>query len=418
MIEISVADSIEAAQSDLTQLDHVARSTEWKRAALVFAFTKSDKGGRPSVGSQNAPTGKLSISEFAELGIPGLSSRNSVAHYRQRWEYLMEQYGAPEVEPGAHIAVPDVEWEPRNAPERKPDPRPRPDPKPVNRQPSRTPVPRPTPPPADPEPEPDPEPQPEPTAKQPEPQPEPEPEEPRYRNMGTMAKARWVAEIKHKEGNLPVAELMQRTGLTERNTRRMVPLGSMPEEAQRLIETDQVTMRAAELLSTFQAPPDQIIGLTRKVASGRLTDDRDVIREALSTFSMWPTDFREYFLNSDMTFSEAKEARAQKDAEAKERQRKIKEARRAANLMPKHQYGAAMMQRVVDLQGAFFDLKQHPDWITPDIRDGLVELVKDIIIQGREVLNAFEPQPDVEVVDVSDEAIGKRKFEIITGELA
>jgi len=57
-------------------------------AALVWAWTEETKGGRPS---KTCPkVGRLSLSEFAALGIRGLTKRDTVAKYRAAWQWAID----------------------------------------------------------------------------------------------------------------------------------------------------------------------------------------------------------------------------------------------------------------------------------------------------------------------------------------
>jgi hypothetical protein len=56
----------------------------WGTAAIVYAYTEP---GEPHFASgEKSPDGKLNISEFADLGIRGLKTRNSVRRYRNAWQ--------------------------------------------------------------------------------------------------------------------------------------------------------------------------------------------------------------------------------------------------------------------------------------------------------------------------------------------
>ncbi len=54
-------------------------SKQWERAAIVYAFTAGEHRGRPS-NSRNTPT--ISAKAFANLGITGLCTQDSVACVR------------------------------------------------------------------------------------------------------------------------------------------------------------------------------------------------------------------------------------------------------------------------------------------------------------------------------------------------
>ncbi len=54
----------------------------WERAALVYAWTEPQRGARTDL-LQNRS--KLSLAEFADIGIVGLTKWDTVANYRQQW---------------------------------------------------------------------------------------------------------------------------------------------------------------------------------------------------------------------------------------------------------------------------------------------------------------------------------------------
>lgn len=103
----NVPSSLAKAKSELGALGKLLTVTEWERAATVWAFTYEGRGG-PRTGNK---TSQLSIREFAELGIQGLTSRPSVTAYRDQWKRAMELAGASDVQPGDTIRLPNLEWD-------------------------------------------------------------------------------------------------------------------------------------------------------------------------------------------------------------------------------------------------------------------------------------------------------------------
>jgi len=110
-MQITIPASIEEAQTELNSDWQLITAKEWRRAAIVYAFTTDqDKGGRPSreqpVGN---PTGLLTIGAFVRLGFHGLTTRESVGNYRKAWQSAMDDYMAPVPQPGMSIEI-GAEW--------------------------------------------------------------------------------------------------------------------------------------------------------------------------------------------------------------------------------------------------------------------------------------------------------------------
>lgn len=105
---IHIPASIDEAVARLEPLGRLLTAKEWERAAIVFAHTEPQQGRR-NLGD-NSP--KLSIADFAALGIVGLKSRDSVRFYHQRWAEAMKLGHAGNAVPGGKVKLPDREWTP------------------------------------------------------------------------------------------------------------------------------------------------------------------------------------------------------------------------------------------------------------------------------------------------------------------
>lgn len=99
-----IPSNIEEAREQLTGLEKVLTARHWERAAIVYAFTE-----RPGKDWRAGSMTKLSCSQFAQLGIPGLRSHMSVAHYHDAWKQAIDEGYAADVVPGDDVALPDVE---------------------------------------------------------------------------------------------------------------------------------------------------------------------------------------------------------------------------------------------------------------------------------------------------------------------
>lgn len=102
---MKIPSSIEDATLDLKGLGELIIASEWKRAAIVWAFTTNRQGQRTS------PTSGIGVIEFAALGITGLQSKNTVTKYRKAWAKAIADGVATDVKPGDVIELPAVEWQ-------------------------------------------------------------------------------------------------------------------------------------------------------------------------------------------------------------------------------------------------------------------------------------------------------------------
>lgn len=109
MTTIKIPASVEDATRELGGIDALLTAKQWARAAIVFAFTEDGQGRRTDLARKGA---KLSLAEFAQLGIAGLTKRDTVAAYRQAWA----DFGTGPVEPGQRVTLPDTDWPGRTDP--------------------------------------------------------------------------------------------------------------------------------------------------------------------------------------------------------------------------------------------------------------------------------------------------------------
>ena len=118
--QVTIPASVEAARAELSAVAALALAKDWERAAIVYAFTEPQQGKRTDVqgtldeelaaATSDSPVTRFSISEFAALGIPGLSSHVTVAKYRRAWQVAMEEGRAAEPVQGRPVDLPDMEW--------------------------------------------------------------------------------------------------------------------------------------------------------------------------------------------------------------------------------------------------------------------------------------------------------------------
>jgi hypothetical protein len=105
MTKVKIPATAGDAIHSLNGIDALLVAKHWERAAIVYAFTHNNGRGRPP---KNAETGLYSISDFARLGIMGMSE-TQVGAYRKAWESAMAD-GAADVKPGDVITLPTLPW--------------------------------------------------------------------------------------------------------------------------------------------------------------------------------------------------------------------------------------------------------------------------------------------------------------------
>ena len=125
MARIDIPLKIEDALLDLKGLGELISATEWKRAAIVWAFTEEGTAGRPSNEVNVVKSDHISIQAFAEMGISGLASRNTIKKYRKAWQRAIDVGAAKDVQPGQRVTLPDLDWQSYFNPGKTPaDPKP------------------------------------------------------------------------------------------------------------------------------------------------------------------------------------------------------------------------------------------------------------------------------------------------------
>jgi hypothetical protein len=108
---IHIPDSMADAIKSLTGISALLTAKEWERAALVYAFTDPGSGqGRRQPLTKTRE--RLSIIEFARVGIAGLKTQDTVAMYRNAWQSAIDDGRAQPVSPGDDIELPTLTWPP------------------------------------------------------------------------------------------------------------------------------------------------------------------------------------------------------------------------------------------------------------------------------------------------------------------
>lgn len=106
-MSIRIPATFEDARAQLARLDSIATATGWERSAIVYAYTHDGRGR-----SKNVETTSLDATQFAKLGITGLTEVHTVTHYRHAWQFAVDAGKAVPVGPGDDVEVPDLEWPP------------------------------------------------------------------------------------------------------------------------------------------------------------------------------------------------------------------------------------------------------------------------------------------------------------------
>jgi hypothetical protein len=81
--KIQIPEDIKDVTKKLNALGGLLTASDWARAAIVMAWVRPTSGGRPKSDENSS---LLTISDFAELGIQGLSTRDAVRHYYNAWK--------------------------------------------------------------------------------------------------------------------------------------------------------------------------------------------------------------------------------------------------------------------------------------------------------------------------------------------
>lgn len=108
---IMIPATIEEAKIALGGLGALLTAKGWERAAIVYAFTKETRAGRPRKGKSSEIT-QLSCNDFAKLGIHGLRGGQAVREHRANWEEAMANGWVEAVAPGDEVVLPAEPYPP------------------------------------------------------------------------------------------------------------------------------------------------------------------------------------------------------------------------------------------------------------------------------------------------------------------
>lgn len=103
---ITIPATLEQVVTSLDGIGRLLTAKEWQRAAIVYAFTEPSEQRGAHLKSEM----KLGFVAFANLGIAGLQSDNTVRAYRKAWQWAIDEGYTVAVKPGDEIELPTVEW--------------------------------------------------------------------------------------------------------------------------------------------------------------------------------------------------------------------------------------------------------------------------------------------------------------------
>lgn len=101
--EVTVPSTLEQATVLLDGVGGLLSAGYWGTSAIVYAYTEPDQGRRTDLGEKSP---RLSFTEFADRGIRGLTTRNSVRKYQEAWQYAVDTGWAEPAEPGGRFVLP------------------------------------------------------------------------------------------------------------------------------------------------------------------------------------------------------------------------------------------------------------------------------------------------------------------------
>jgi phage N-6-adenine-methyltransferase len=106
--EVTIPETIDDATELLDAVGGFLSAGYWGTAAVVYAYTHDHEQGQTTCSSCSEVN--MSESAFADRGIRGLKSRNSVRKYRQAWQYAVDQRWTEPAAPGKLVALPPEEF--------------------------------------------------------------------------------------------------------------------------------------------------------------------------------------------------------------------------------------------------------------------------------------------------------------------
>ena len=109
--EVSIPATLDETVGLLDAVGGILSAGYWGTAAIVYAYTEPEgHGGDRRSADFNGEKALLNLAEFADLGIRGLTTRNSVRKYRNAWQKAVDEGWAEPAQPGERVALPDARF--------------------------------------------------------------------------------------------------------------------------------------------------------------------------------------------------------------------------------------------------------------------------------------------------------------------
>lgn len=111
----ALPESFEGARDQLAIEGDITNSSEWRRAAIVYALTEPKQGQRTDLTSGKTTrsfsvVGKIGFSALADWKVIGLKTPKQVSAYWHMWQAAIDAEVAEPVELGDPYVEPDMEW--------------------------------------------------------------------------------------------------------------------------------------------------------------------------------------------------------------------------------------------------------------------------------------------------------------------
>ena len=109
--EVTIPPTLDETVGLLDAVGGLLSAGYWGTAAAVYAYTEPDKPGPTSLVTVKSESNRLSLSDFAALGIRGLKSPGTVGKYRKAWQMAVDKGWAEPAVPGERLALPPGPFE-------------------------------------------------------------------------------------------------------------------------------------------------------------------------------------------------------------------------------------------------------------------------------------------------------------------
>lgn len=109
---VTIPASIDDAIGKLEGIESLLTAKGWERAAIVYAFTRDARGDHWSEKRgeiEDEKSSSIPVTDFADLGIAGLRTRDTVRRYRNAW---IAGGGDPDIKPGDDVDLPEGDFPP------------------------------------------------------------------------------------------------------------------------------------------------------------------------------------------------------------------------------------------------------------------------------------------------------------------